>query len=360
MTATADDRNLVTVETISAITPIPDADAIEAATIRGWTVVVKQCEFAVGDPVVYFEIDSLLPLDDERFAFLAPRGEKVVDGVRYHRLKTARLRGCYSQGLAVALRQFDAEFLAWCIESSEEMGSAVGVDFDKYLTDALGVVKYEAPPLTGQGDIIGGFPDRLADRTDSERIQNLARAWNTIAAAGPWVPTEKVDGTSLSILRDTDGSVRVCGRTTEIGPGNNLYWNAVRTDDLLDLLDIYSAQGITGIQAEIVGEGIQKNPLRIKGHRVLVFSVLSGRTHLPREQWPAALIDLAVPVYDLPFPASPDEALAQVDGIKSLVAPERLAEGVVWHQADGRTLPELGYRSTMKAINNTFLLKVGG
>jgi hypothetical protein len=37
------------------------ADAIEVATILGWHIVVKKGEFRVGNPVVYVEIDSVLP-----------------------------------------------------------------------------------------------------------------------------------------------------------------------------------------------------------------------------------------------------------------------------------------------------------
>ena len=45
-------RKLATIERISAINPIPDADAIERATIRGWNVVVKEGEHKVGELVV--------------------------------------------------------------------------------------------------------------------------------------------------------------------------------------------------------------------------------------------------------------------------------------------------------------------
>ena len=43
------ERKLATVERIVAIGPIPDADAIEVATVRGWKVVVKKGEFQVGE-----------------------------------------------------------------------------------------------------------------------------------------------------------------------------------------------------------------------------------------------------------------------------------------------------------------------
>jgi hypothetical protein len=46
-----------------------------------------------------------------------------------------------------------------------------------------------------------------------------------------------------------------------------------------------------------------------------------------------------------------------VDGIKSIIAPERLAEGVVWHRSSGEPADVLGGRTTFKAISNRYLLK---
>lgn len=344
MTVTLTERQLVTVETIADIRPIPDADAIEAATVRGWTVVVRKGEFTVGDRVLYFEIDSLLPLDDPWFAFLAPRGEKVVDGLCYHRLKTARLRGCYSQGLVLPAAEFD------------QLGYTDGTL--EQLQQRLGVIKYEPPVPTNAGDIIGEFPTHLASKTDSERVQNLAAVWDVILAAGPWIPTEKVDGTSMTVAQDNDG-VSVSGRNWRIGDGDNLYWNAARESGLIDVLA--ENEHIAAIQCEIVGPGVQSDPLRLGKVRVVVFDVIgSKRWPLARGHWPAALLALAAPVYDLPMPATPDEAIAQVDGLKSRINPQRLAEGVVWHHSAGYPLPELGYRSTWKAISNRYLLKNEG
>jgi RNA ligase (TIGR02306 family) len=61
-------RQLVTKRIISDLSPIPDADLIETATIDGWKVVVKKGEFSVGWPCAFFELDSFLPAADPRFA----------------------------------------------------------------------------------------------------------------------------------------------------------------------------------------------------------------------------------------------------------------------------------------------------
>jgi len=317
------DRQLVSVETIEAIDEIAGADMIVAAKIKGWTVVVKRGEFEVGDRCVYFEIDSMLPLDDDRFSFLASRGTKEVDGKKYHKLSTARLRGVYSQGLALPVHEFD----------TSDLGS-------------LGIFKYEPPALTSNGDLVATYPDHLASRTRAERVQNVAHAWNEVLESGPWVPTEKVDGTSMSVFKTRDGELIVCGHNYQIREGDNIYWRATNKYGLGDAL----SPGV-GLQCELYGPGIQGNPLGVKEQRVAIFAVIVDHSPIARAEWPTELLALATPVYSLEIPATADLALAQVDGIKSLIAPERNAEGIVWR--DSAT------GSTIKAISNKYLVKHG-
>ena len=60
---------LASIQTVNAVEPIPNADAIEKIRVLGWWVVVKKGEHKPGDKVVYCEIDSLLPERPE-FEFL--------------------------------------------------------------------------------------------------------------------------------------------------------------------------------------------------------------------------------------------------------------------------------------------------
>lgn len=332
-------RALATIETIASIRAIEGADAIEAAQVRGWTVVAKKGEFAVGDLVVFFEIDTALPLDDERFAFLAPRSSKEIDGRPYHVLKTARLRGVYSQGLVLPVTDFGIH---------GAVGRFIGFD----LTEDLNLYKWEPPlPIGGRGQTAGPFPEKYAQKTDSARAQNLTPLWPTLMNYA-WEATEKVDGTSCTILRDETGQLRVCGRNWEISDDDNLYWNAVRRSGI----DLDALEPGDVVQAEIVGPGIQANRLGLSDVRLVVFTVARNKLPLPRTLWPARALELAAPIYDLTLPGTAEEAIDQVDGLKSLVAPGRLAEGVVWHTVDGTVVPELG-RNTFKAISNKYLTK---
>ena len=65
----------------------------------------------------------------------------------------------------------------------------------------------------------------------------------------------------------------------------------------------------------------------------------------------------AASTYDLPTTVA--QAVDQVDGMKSVVNPKVLAEGVVWWNKNNETFPELDDRANFKAINNKFLLKNG-
>ncbi|MGR2462785.1 hypothetical protein ACUX4R_28410, partial [Salmonella enterica] len=91
------ERQLASIRKIADLHPIPGADAIECATIDGWEVVVKKGEFAVGDDCVYFEIDSMLPMDNPAFKFLESRA-RMYEGKMRARVKTIKLRGQLSQG----------------------------------------------------------------------------------------------------------------------------------------------------------------------------------------------------------------------------------------------------------------------
>lgn len=184
------DRRLATVENITEITPIADADAIELAHVRGWNVVVRKGEFSPRDLVVYLEVDSFLPIEDPRFAFLAARGVHTNElDVQGHVLKTARLRGQYSQGIVLPYALFP-----------EVSGHTPGEDVTGFIA---GLEKWD-PPLPAElaGVARGNFPTRF-HKSDEERVQNV-EAFLDGALGVEWVATEKIDGTSITVYVDGD------------------------------------------------------------------------------------------------------------------------------------------------------------
>lgn len=74
-----------------------NADTLGIAEVDGRPCIVRLGEWSPGDLAVYVPIDALVPVEDPRFAFLAPKAGP--DGVA--RIRAMRLRGVFSMGLLV-------------------------------------------------------------------------------------------------------------------------------------------------------------------------------------------------------------------------------------------------------------------
>lgn len=257
-------RKLATIRRIDAINPIPDADAIEVATVGGWKVVVKRGEYSVGDLAVYCEIDSWIP---HTIAPFLSKGEpKVYNDVKGERLRTIKLRGQLSQGLLLP-RYVVLDKIGEIYE---------GMD----VTDLLGIQKWEAAiPAQLAGEVRGLFPS-LVPKTDQERIQNLTeelKEWQDNSAF-TWEATEKLDGTSCTFFLDDSGELHVCSRNLDLkeNPDNSLWKVALQHDLRARMIEM----GLKNfaIQGELIGEGIQGNKYKLKGQHFFVFDMYAVKS----------------------------------------------------------------------------------
>src|SRR3954452_15193585 len=103
-------RQLASIQTVNAVEPIPNADAIERIRVLGWWVVSKKGEHKPGDKIVYCEIDSLLPerpevevLRSSSFKPAQVDGAGAVTLPAGFRIRTVKLRGQVSQGICFPL-----------------------------------------------------------------------------------------------------------------------------------------------------------------------------------------------------------------------------------------------------------------
>lgn len=267
-------RKLVTIRTISEILPIEGADLIELVRVDGWKSVVKKGQFKIGDKVVYFEIDSFLPIES-RFEFLRKNCYKkmVVDGEEKEgfRLRTITLKKKISQGLIMPL----SDFPEFNIETD------IGID----LSYKIGVIKYEAPvPACIAGEIKRAIPSVIR-RTDQERIQNLTEYF-TIYKDLEFEETEKEDGTSTTFYLYSN-EYGVCGHNWEYKESeSNTMWKLSYRYKIEDALRSIGKN--IAIQGETVGEGIQSNPMCFKGQHFHIFDVFDideGRYMIPEERY---------------------------------------------------------------------------
>jgi len=236
------ERKLVSIQTIDSIAAIVGADNIVQARVLGWTVVVKKDEFAPGDPCVFFEIDSVLPDGPAWSEFMR---------ARKFRVRTLKLRGVLSQGLALPIAILDGE-------------SSRDVD----LRDRLGVTKFEAV-VPDTREIAGPFAPHVP-KTDEIRLQSAIGVLDELRGHELFVTT-KLDGTSATYAHDADGFV-ACSRNWALVRGENPVWRLAARYALETKLPIDFA-----IQGEICGPGIQKNLLKLDDVDLFVFNVYDMR-----------------------------------------------------------------------------------
>lgn len=327
------ERELAYVVLIDGIEPIPDYDRVEHAIVGGWRVIVQKGQFKVGDPAIYFEIDSRVPSDKECFAFL----EK-----RHYKIKTLKMCKTISQGLLM-----HAEDFGWHnIKFSED---DIGIEDDegnrhyyneesRFLTKKLGVTyaddednarkaapvdKYKKMAQRHQKlfkkpiirwimrykfgrkvmffffgkkkDKKNGWPSHIAARTDVERIQNCIWLLND---KQPYVASEKVDGSSFSAMaeRSRFGKIKyyVCSRNVVFDNPNaecfydtNIYfeaWNKYNLKEIITkILSDYNLPNVA-IQAEVYGNDIQKRDYSTKEHQMAVFHIVSNCVKFPMDK----------------------------------------------------------------------------
>lgn len=349
-------RKLVSIQTIKEIFPIEGADKIVLVSFQDieWRCVAMKDEFKVGDKAIYFEIDSLLPDNDPNFAFMANSSSVkkiVIDGVEYsgYPLKTKKLRGQLSQGLALPINRFTS------YKSFSELP----------IEQVLNIVKYERPlPLEMSGNIKGNFPVEIVGKTDEPRIHVI---WKSVAklldSDTRFIARENMDGSSITFF-NFNGEFRICQRNyeLEINENNSFCKAALAFKDRTP--DGYA------VQAEIVGNGIQKNIYKLQAQELYAYSVfdIEKKKYLSDDEFTdfCHLIGIKTcPVLKRDFLLSEigktaDEMLKFAEG-KSLGNPIADREGVVIRPIQEMTNNDFfgetpNSRVSFKLISNKFLL----
>ena len=401
------ERELAYVVLIDGIEPIPGYDRVEHALVGGWRVIVQKDQFKVGDPAIYFEIDSRVPSDKECFAFL----EK-----RHYKVKTLKMCKTLSQGLLMHAEDFGWRIIhtfdAVCIVDNELI-SHFANDESRFLTQKLGVTyaddednsrkapsvdKYKKMEMRHRKlfknpvihwfmrykfgrevmffffgkkkDKKNGWPSWV-QKTDEERVQNMPWIINSDKV---WLATEKIDGTSttFTMKRGKFGrkSFYVCSRNVCFGEEDkpcyydtNVYWEMAKKYDiynvLASLLEKLPHEEWITIQGETYGDGVQKRDYSLKNHDFAAFNLIfssSGRAGtmdmiriLKEYNVPCVPVVEENIVFTDKFATVEDmllwaESESKIDGLPR--------EGIVFRTIDGT--------NSFKAVSNSFLLKYHG
>ena len=344
-------RKLASIQKIKAVMPIPDADRLELVQVLGWKCVGGKGEFHEGDMVVYFEIDSFLPICEE-FEFLRKSSYKSNDFMgEGFRLKTMKFRGEISQGLCLGIDK---------LSKLKGMTLEEGMD----VTEILGVREWEMPERAGSGGTMIGDRPGYIPKTDETRIQSAPELLNEFKGL-PYYITTKMDGSSHSIgVRD--GEISFTGHNfTYKDDGKSAFVEYVKAADIPEKMKAYADEhGLSTmvLQGEWCGEGIQKNRLRLKKPEWFVFTarVDDKRTDLTTlreicEYVGCQMVPVEEEGEDL-LAKYPDEAalLARAEGVGYNGT---IREGIVIRPVTPVHSYTLSGPLSMKVINNKYLMK---
>ena len=347
-------RKLCSIQRITSLEEIEGADFVVKATVLGWELVVLKDEFNVGELCVYCEVDTILPEKPE-FKFLRSRK---------FRIRTIRLRGQVSQGIALPL-------------SVLPKGKyAEGDD----VTSILKAVKYdpqaeaEQKELDRQNQIhknrlrkyfmrYSWFrrmvlrPQRLprpsfVRKTDEDRIQLFPNIC-TEKAGVEFFATEKLDGTSASYFLVKKGlryKYGVCSRNFEMTRKDNVYWEISEKYKIKDKLRAaIDKDDLILVQGEIIGPKVQGNKYKLDELKFYVFNLKMGRRWYYHPEVIEFYADLdAVPLVSENYflPATISEAVKTACG-KSVIS-DTPREGIVVRDGSGMSF---------KIFNPDFLIK---
>lgn len=357
-------------------------DNVHLVTVLGWKCVAP-VNIHKGDLVVYFEVDSLLPKDDNRFSFLASKK---------FRIRAIKICGVVSQGLILPLSEFPE--LKRCKEGD-------------FVTDKLHVEKYD-PDTINEGDVKSKVSDfqRAVDRhpkffknplikylikyktarwlfskifvkkkdkcswpewlpkTGSERIQNMPHLFG---CKDKYIITEKVDGASTSFILNEKDKYIVCSHNVIKNPdknsaGGNFYKNNIwaesgvnyNIESVLRSLKKDLKLKTVAIQGETYGDGIQKRNYSLKNkHGFVVFHIWLDGVRIPIKDMISVCDKYNLPHvhvynYEYSIPDTVEQIIEDVDNSKSNIDGGDI-EGFVFYSQDGQ--------QNFKCVSPNFLMK---
>lgn len=376
------ERELAYIVKVDNVEPIEGYDRIAFATVGGWHCVVG-ADMKAGDEAIYFEIDSLLPSDDERFAFC----EKYKYRIRTQRYcKGTRI----SQGLLLPLKDFP------------ELSDCKVGDF---VTEKLKVTYYEAEDRQRKGKerdskqykpffnkLKKHFPCKqmlrtkwgrnllfalfgvkkkkvewpsFVPKTDEERIQNCI--WE-LKDKSPVCASEKIDGSSSTFairkIKRNKYKIWVCSRNVVLSRESRAYYDdniwyeiydKYKIEDFLKKYIEDTKAEWAYLQGEIFGPSVQKRDYGLKERDFRAF-ILRDSNNENRYSYQDTADILkkygipTVPILDNNFvlPDTCDELIAYAAGPSQIDGEPR--EGIVFRRIDN---PDKSF----KAVDYEFLLK---
>ena len=403
------ERELAYVVLIDGIEPIPGYDRVETAIVGGWHIIVQKDQFKIGDPAIYFEIDSRVPKDKECFAFLEKRNYKI---------KTLKMCGTISQGLLMHASDFgwniifdgtktpyiyDGNKVHYADDESRFLTKILGVTYaddednkrkaknidpnakylsmkarhKKFFSNKFVKKMYKYPWfrklcfffMGKKKDKPLGFPTKFpfVHRSDEERVENIPFI---LKDKEPWIKTQKIDGTSSTYILERIGKNKfeeyVCSRNVrQLTPSQknyhtdiegNVYWMMADKYKIFDFLKSYLIENnldYVCLQGETAGPSLQGNPHKFKEICFFGYNFIRSDTGRMNSIEAAKICEDAgipwVPIADEAYILPDDMETLKLDADGPCLVGEGPREGWVYRSLDGQR--------SFKNVSREYLLK---
>ena len=338
-------RKLASVQKITSLTKIGEKGQEEFATVLGWKVLVHANQFNVGEKIIFFEIDSILPNGKKWTKKIKPKNLHIKTSKSYNEI----IQGCIMK-LNILLKEENFLKLNLKIEDLEE-----GYD----LTDILEVKKFDENSEEGQKELEKVFPSQLIEKSDEIRCQSNLN-YIELFAGKEFYSSLKYDGSSATyLIEPTTQKFRVCSRNMGLNLNDKNIYNEIATKyDIKNKLLKY--EGKYAIQGEIYGPKVNKNPLQVTELKLAVFTIkdIKNNYYLGFDEMTKLCKEM-----DLPMVEVIEEGIFNYKTVEELVLKSKgnypgtngPREGLVYRVK--KDWNKDGKRLSFKVINDDYLIK---
>ena len=257
-----------------------NADALELANVDGktWQFVIKKGEFKVGDHVIFFPVDSVLPKDLVDHLGIG----NFLAGANHDRIKTVKLRKQISQGFVTSVQSILGYIIRFpeTREAFQQPGYIENADY----TSILGVIKYEPPAVVSKNADLVRLPG-FVPSYDIEVCDNFPNIVEMLMDKVV-VISEKLEGQNWGISIDAMDNVVVNQRNYALrqngGEGIHTMIAVSEEEGWVDIVKQikvkYAPLGTVAIRGEFLGPGVQSNIYMLKKHTIRIFEIeLNGK-----------------------------------------------------------------------------------
>lgn len=320
---------IVEVVEIKEILEHKNADRLEIAVVKGWESVVQKGLHKPGDKVVYVPIDAMLPVElSDKLG--------VTNYLSRGRVRTAKLRGVYSQGMIMS-----------DVPSGFELGDDV--------KEIFGITKFIPPPPPA--NLSGKQRKQHPDFHRYTNIENIKNFPDVLIVGEDVSITEKIHGTNFrsgrlpNIELDIDFELHVGTHNTNLVENpNNTYWKIAGQYNLQEILEPNMV-----IYGEVYGYGVQKLTYGLKTQDVGFFDLIVNGRYISSDDFKAFCKKHNLPQVPILYEGPWDVSLMDLANGNSTIA-SHIREGIVIKPKIERYSRKVG-RVAMKHLSEKYLLK---